>query len=209
MTQVVDNLHIDLFDTTNIDIIRYKSKPLAVLDLDETLIKAFPYPLDHPCDFMTCNLYVYKRPFLEYFLKTLSIKYDIAIWSAGGYDYVKNVVEYIIPKNVNVCFVYSNYQCEYNETIHPTKPLSKLSKYAYDNIIIIDDNGDWTPENHKNCIIPSKYNGNQYDCELINILYYLDYISDYSDFKSMPHKNWREIVDLVINDIDLSILETF
>jgi len=214
MTEIVVDNHLIVqdFDSTNIDIIEYRRRPLLVLDLDETLIKSFSDPLEHPFDFFVCDMYVYKRPFLEYFLKTVSIKYDIAIWSAGGSEYVKQVVEHIIPKNVYVQFVYSKNQCEYsliNETLQLIKPLSKIYKYNYDNMIIIDDNGDLTRENHQHCIIPEKYNGTQYDCELINILYYLDYILAYPDFKVMPHREWRQIVDLVINQIDISVLNEF
>ena len=155
------------------------TRPLVVLDLDETLIFSSDYPLDRPASFNVFGLYVYKRPFLNYFLSALHYRYDIAIWSAGTKEYVDIIISHIIPPEIRLKFVWCKKQCIKEWVagrLEFTKPLSKI--YWYNHIVIVDDNGYATYENKDFCLVPRKFQGELLDSELLNILYYLETIYD-------------------------------
>jgi TFIIF-interacting CTD phosphatase-like protein len=174
-------------------------KQLIVLDLDETLVRTTDIPIHgRSPDFVWNNLYIYKRPFLIYFLIDTTRLYDIAIWSAGAEEYVHTVVNHFIPKNIKLQFVYSKQHCEIVNGIHFRKPLTKLSHLDYENILILDDNGHLTFENNKKCIIPNKYYGCSYDYELLDIATYLNHIHD----KNIDHHtNWKNALPLIIENL--------
>ena len=101
-------------------------KQLLVLDLDETLVRTTDTPIfGRQPDLIWNNLYIYKRPFLTYFLLDTSRLYDIGIWSAGMEDYVQTIVNHFIPKNIQLQFVYSKQHCENVNGVYVGKPLTK------------------------------------------------------------------------------------
>ena len=79
-----------------------KKKILLVLDLDETLIHATEQKLKIDIDFQYANYFVYIRPYLEWFLETMSANFKLAIWSSADDKYVKEIVEKIKPEILNL-----------------------------------------------------------------------------------------------------------
>ncbi len=68
-------------------------KLLVILDLDETLIHANPIALERQdWDFEYESYKVYKRPFLDEFLKELPKHFKVAVWSSASDDYVQYIV---------------------------------------------------------------------------------------------------------------------
>jgi TFIIF-interacting CTD phosphatase-like protein len=173
-------------------------KQLLVLDLDETLVRTTDTPIfGRQPDLIWGNLYIYKRPFLTYFLIDASRLYDIAIWSAGMEEYVLTIVEHFIPKNIKLQFIYTKQHCENVNGIYVGKPLTKLLHLDYENILILDDNGHLTCENDKKCIIPNKYHGDSYDYELLDVATYLSFIHD----KNIDHHaNWKNVLPLIMDN---------
>ena len=173
-------------------------KQLLVLDLDETLVRTTDTPIfGRQPDLIWNNLYIYKRPFLTYFLLDTSRLYDIGIWSAGMEDYVQTIVNHFIPKNIQLQFVYSKQHCENVNGVYVGKPLTKLLHLDYDNILILDDNGHLTLENDKKCIIPNKYYGTSHDYELLDVATYLTYIHD----KNIDHHaHWKNVLPLIMDN---------
>src|SRR5262249_54690264 len=85
---------------------------LLILDLDETLVHTTEAPLaDCSCDFRYLSYYVHKRPYLDLFLDACSSLYDIAVWSAGGDDYVRFVIAKIFPPHVAPRFIFTAQRC--------------------------------------------------------------------------------------------------
>ncbi len=59
---------------------KIESKPLLILDLDETLIFGSEDRLHREADFRVGPFFLYKRPFLDQFLKSVSRR---LMWRSG------------------------------------------------------------------------------------------------------------------------------
>ena len=82
------------------------NKISLILDLDETLIHASKVKLESECDFEVFNYKVYKRPFLSDFINSVGEKFDLAIWSTANEEYALQIVDKIIPEDINLIFVW-------------------------------------------------------------------------------------------------------
>jgi len=76
-----------------------------VLDLDETLVHCSVEPLEKPdivfpVDFngTTYEIYARKRPYLEYFLKTVSKQFEICVFTASQQIYADKLLDYLDPE---------------------------------------------------------------------------------------------------------------
>ena len=73
----------------------FKTRPLLILDLDETLVFGSEWELKYRCDFEVGPYFIYTRPFLDEFLKLVSSAYDLAIWSSASSEYVHAIADRI------------------------------------------------------------------------------------------------------------------
>ena len=78
-----------------------------VLDLDETLIHCSPAPNPKVPYHFTIDLafedgnfkaFVYKRPFMDYFLSEVTRKYEVVIFTASEKAYAKPILDTIDPQ---------------------------------------------------------------------------------------------------------------
>jgi Dullard-like phosphatase family protein len=76
----------------------------VVLDLDETLVHASLTPpdvydikIDIPTDGQSATVYVQKRPGVDEFIRTVSIEFDVFIFTASHINYAIPVVHAILP----------------------------------------------------------------------------------------------------------------
>jgi RNA polymerase II subunit A small phosphatase-like protein len=58
-------------------------KKLLILDIDETLIYATEASLPRQADFLVGQYHIYKRPFLNVFLKNCLDWFEIAVWTSS------------------------------------------------------------------------------------------------------------------------------
>jgi RNA polymerase II subunit A small phosphatase-like protein len=56
------------------------TRPLLILDLDETLIFGSEDELDRSCDFRVGPFFIYQRPSLHEFLTAVKQHHDLAIY---------------------------------------------------------------------------------------------------------------------------------
>jgi RNA polymerase II subunit A small phosphatase-like protein len=73
-----------------------------VLDLDETLVHASKYPMEHwefeldiEIDTTRCTLYAVRRPGLHAFLAALYPHFEIAIYTASRQEYADRMIDYM------------------------------------------------------------------------------------------------------------------
>jgi len=177
-----------------------RKKPLLVLDLDETLIHSSTYPINTECIYIEeFGYYVYKRPFLDYFLTEVSKYYDIGIWSAGTDDYVETIIDMILPVDVDPIFVFGRSMCQlknvdgYRVFVKPLRILQDFG-YCLSKMLIVDDTPQKCVENFGNAIIPNPYLFNTSDRELLDILAYLVGLKGSEDFTNHQHYKWKQIV---------------
>jgi len=184
------------------------SKPLVILDVDQTLIFATKETLIRPPDFEVFNYVVYKRPNLNEFITRLEKSYEIAIWSSAGNDYVNSIIEQL-ELNVKIQFIWGRNEAtqkrqlnDYYETGNDTeyyyvKPLKKVKRKGYDleRILIIDDSPHKSKLNYGNAIYPKPYKGETEDNELLKLIDYLESIKDEPNFRKIEKRNWNRNYD--------------
>lgn len=180
-------------------------KPLAILDLDETLIFASKEKLNRDPDFEVFGYQVYKRPNLMEFINRLSTNYDLAIWSSAGNDYVESIIVKL-KLDTNLKFVWGRnqatqkrqlnnfYETGNEDELYYVKSLKKVKRKGYNlgRILIIDDSPHKSELNYGNAIYPKSYKGNKEDDELLKLVTYLESIKDESNFREIEKRNWRK-----------------
>ena len=187
---------------------QYKNqdKTLLILDVDETLIHATDKVLSLPIDFKVFNYNVYKRPFLDEFLVAIKNHFLLALWSSASDDYVIEIANQIIPKEMSLEFIWGRSRCTYqynsqeellNEEIqdhyHYIKPLKKLKKKGFklDRILIVDDSPHKSKDNFGNVIYPRAFVGNPKDVELKLLAKYLISLKDKENVRRIEKRNWQ------------------
>ncbi len=183
-------------------------KPLAILDVDETLIYATKEKLLREPDFEIFDYKVYKRPNLNDFVNRLEKSYDIAIWSSAGNDYVNSIMN-LLNLDVKIKFIWGRNEAiqrrqlnDYYETGNDTelyyvKPLKKVKRKGYEleRILIIDDSPNKSKLNYGNAIYPKSYKGEMTDSELLKLIEYLESIKDEPNFRKIEKRNWSRKYD--------------
>lgn len=186
------------------------SKPLLILDLDETLVYASEKrPDTTQADFELYDYKVSKRPFLNHFLNEIKHYYQIAVWSSASDDYVAEVVLHIFPANYPLLFVWGRSKAtqkldisqmdidsyfNYFNHLHYIKRLSKVKRkfnIPLEQMLIVDDTPFKSQYNYGNAVYPSEYNGNPNDDELKLLLKYLVSISNKENFRSFEKRFWK------------------
>ena len=185
------------------------SKPLLILDLDETLIHATPDQLNYSFNFKAFHYYIYLRPHVHEFLYQVSQYYQLAIWSSASDDYVHEVIQQLIPTNITLQFVWGRSRCtaKYNPKIdefgyyhdnywshyHYIKPLKKVYKQGYDlkKVLIVDDSPHKVANSYGNAIYSKAFTGQEDDNELLLLLKYLITIVSTPNFRKIEKRFWR------------------
>jgi Dullard-like phosphatase family protein len=148
-----------------------KQKLKIFLDLDNTLIYSTFYKLPNINTILTYDkkYHIYKRPYLDTFLSTLSSFADIFVYTSSTQDYADKILKVIDKKGIIKKKYYRqnciNYQNRYFKDILKLNPSLSNS----DDLIIIDDNPS-IYLNMKENIIPIKFwEGEQNDDSLLKI----------------------------------------
>lgn len=187
----------------------HTEKILLILDLDETLIHARTEPLERPADFKVFDYHVYKRPYLEAFLKNVTTHFQLAVWSSASDDYVEEVVNSIFVNKEDLVFVWGRSRCTYTRNYqiddygyyqvdngshyHYTKRLQKLKRKDFDlkRMLIVDDTPHKCRHNYGNAIYPKAYEGAIVDEELLHLASYLLSLEKLDNVRRVEKRNWR------------------
>jgi len=178
-------------------------KPLLILDIDETLIHT---KLDefsnHIYDFKfsvngKSSFYTKKRPYLDQFLDYAFENFDIAIWTASGEDYAKEIIKNIGILESSLKFLYTKDKCTIKYSFdyfnhYGIKNLNKLKKKGYDlnRVLIIDDIRDTAINNYGNLILIKPFKDDNNDTELLKLISYLQKIKDEPNYRRIEKRGW-------------------
>ena len=189
------------------------NKILLILDIDETLIHATDKILSRQPDFTVFKYHVYKRPFLDEFLREMKEYFLLAVWSSASEDYVSAIVDQVFPKEWVLEFVWGSSRCTMKRNLwddpeawkennrwqeyYSTKPLKKVRRRGYqlDRILIVDDSPHKSRQNYGNAIHPAAFEGNPNDDELKHLAEYLKLLKDKPTIRNIEKRNWRKQVD--------------
>jgi RNA polymerase II subunit A small phosphatase-like protein len=174
-------------------------KPLLILDLDETLIFASEQRMEREPDF-TCGPYsIYCRPHLDEFFREIVTTFRFGVWTSATEDYMECVVKNVIPKEIELAFVFGGQRC--TQVLDPNtgemkwvKDLKKIKKkgYTLDRVIMVDDTASMLERNYGNLIRVSPWRGSTEDDELFYLVKYLNKISGVSSFRNIEKRFWRK-----------------
>lgn len=185
-----------------------ENKILLILDLDETLIHARQEALNEQAAFNVFDYHIYKRPFLDAFLEAVKDDFILAIWSSASDDYVEEIVKRIIPKSIDLAFVWGNSRCTYRRNFnledsgynddfknhyHYIKPLKKLKRQGYklSKILIVDDSPHKSKDNYGNAIYIKEFVGAAKDTELKLLAKYLKTLKNKENVRLIEKRNWQ------------------
>jgi RNA polymerase II subunit A small phosphatase-like protein len=181
-------------------------KPLLILDIDETLIHAESFPKEFEdkikFDFKFKEnekslYYVIKRPYLNEFLNYVFENFEVAIWTAAGYEYAEEILKGIGIDKKNLTFFYTQENCtiklDYESSqYYGVKNLNKLKKKGYDldKILIVDDISKTAINNYGNLIKIKQFKDDSDDIELLKLISYLEKIKNEPNYRSIEKRGW-------------------
>ncbi|MDX1930529.1 MAG: HAD family hydrolase [Pirellulaceae bacterium] len=176
------------------------TRPLLILDLDETLIYGSETRLHREADFTVGPFHVYKRPGVDRFLVTVNQYYDLAIWSSASGDYVNGIAAAFRPIVREWMFVWSRSRCvrrmcaETFEMI-PIKDLKKAARQGFplERIFIVDDTREKVSRNYGNAIYIPEFVGSDNDCELQQLQRFLIHLHSEPNFRKIEKRGWRSL----------------
>lgn len=191
-------------------------KKTLVLDLDETLIHSVFRPVDNadmiikiPDEItdhqgntysLTNDIYVFKRPGVDMFLKRLSRYYELVIFTASIDKYANPVIDTLDKNNLTRHRLYREH-CTFMYNVF-IKDLTKLGRKMED--ILILDNSPISYLFQKQNALPIKtWLDDKNDIELYKYLRLLEYLARVDDVRRIITK----IVDQTKNQIDFEIFD--
>eukprot|EP01117_Protostelium_nocturnum_P004290 TRINITY_DN1568_c0_g1_i2.p1 TRINITY_DN1568_c0_g1~~TRINITY_DN1568_c0_g1_i2.p1 ORF type:complete len:236 (-),score=38.38 TRINITY_DN1568_c0_g1_i2:176-883(-) len=166
------------------------SKKILVLDLDETLVHSttkrtikFDYQVEVVIDSVLCKFYVSKRPFVEFFLKTISEWFEVVIFTASLKPYANAVIDQLDPHGFITKRLYRE-SCV-NKGNGYVKDLSKVHE-DLSQVMILDNSPVAYALHRENAIPISDWlANNSEDEELLDLLPFLNGIRPTKDVRSI------------------------
>ena len=192
-TRNIKTKNLSINDNTNN---KYNNnKKTLILDLDETLVHSLFKPEKANNNIIKPDIYlkiffnnkyqeifVYKRPFLDVFLKEMNKLYNIYVFTASIELYAKPLLEKLDKNNLIKKKFYRE-SCIFSEGKF-IKNLNSLNLNLKLNDVIIIDNNPFSFKFNKNNGIPIKsWHFDKSDAELIKIIPLLKYLSKTYDVR--------------------------
>jgi RNA polymerase II subunit A small phosphatase-like protein len=174
-----------------------QSKKTLLLDLDNTLIyasKEIPDILDYTTVFFEKGgeyivRYVIKRPGVLKFLKKLSKRFNLCVYTAAEEIYARKVIE---ATNISK-YIYTLYDRSHCEKINKTGYLKNIWSLGFEQTqaVLIDDLVAQAKYQPENCIHMKPFEGEVSDRELYALYPFLQKLSTVEDVRSVQ-KNLAE-----------------
>jgi len=181
--------------------IERQSRPLLILDLDETLLYATADRLDRPPCFAFEKYAVYLRPFARQFLAGCVELFDIAVWSSASTDYVAAMVSELFRCPTALRFVWARPRCTLRYdgeamTRYWVKDLKKVRRKGIplSRVIIVDDEPRKCERNYGNAVYVRSFTGDPADRELLHLAEYLETLATVADVRRVEKRGWRSKV---------------
>lgn len=186
-------------------------KKLLILDLDETLIYATEASLPRQADFLVKPYYIYKRPFLDVFLKNCLDWFEVAVWTSSTPSYAIAIVSAIFENPKTLSFVWASDRCtvacdlEWSQYYH-RKILKKVKRKGYpiESIIAVDDTPQKWERSYGNLVRVNPFEGDETDDELKYLLLYLDKLRYEENIRSVEKRFWRNRLTRSIRESEIS-----
>ena len=173
-------------------------KKLLILDIDETLIYATEASLPRQADFLVGQYHIYKRPFLNVFLKNCLDWFEVAVWTTSTPSYASAIVSAIFENPKTLSFVWASDRCTVAYDIewfeyYNRKNIKKVKRKGYrlESIIAVDDTPQKWERSYGNLVRVNPFEGEETDDELKYLLLYLDQLRYEENIRSVEKRFWR------------------
>lgn len=173
-------------------------KKLLILDLDETLIYATETNLEHDFDFIVGQYFVYKRPFLDDFLKFCLENFEVAVWTSSTRNYATQIIDNIFDYKDEISFFWARERCtisfDEEERINfYEKKLVKIKKRGFNlqSVIVVDDSPEKWRSSYGNLVRVKPFFGETDDDELNRLIIYLERLKNIENIRKFEKRNWR------------------
>lgn len=171
---------------------------LLILDLDETLIYGVEQPLARDADLRVGPFRVYLRPHVREFIAGVAKCYRLAVWTSAGESYAGAVVRELFPAPFALQFVWSCERCvrrldaETREYYY-VKDLRKVKRrgFSLERVLVVDDSPEKLERHYGNHVRVRRFEGDEADVELRNLLPYLEGLRDAENFRRIEKRHWR------------------
>ncbi len=175
------------------------TKPLLILDVDETLIYVALAPLARPPDFYVHRMPAYRRPYLDDFVRHAASLFRLGIWSSATEDYLGEAIPRIIPSSIELAFAWGRKRCtpRVDSTrqgrVTYLKDLKKVRRHGFDlrHVLVVDDSPEKVERSYGNAIYVSPYEGALEDMELPALSRYLNTLVSADDVRQIEKRGWR------------------
>ncbi|QEG01425.1 NLI interacting factor-like phosphatase [Stieleria maiorica] len=174
------------------------TRPLLILDLDETLIHGAESRLHRDADFKVGPFHIYMRPHLQAFFDSIARHFDVAIWSSASPDYVDGIASMLARFVTSWQFVWSRVRCV--QRMDPEmmtkifiKDLRKVKRRGFDldRVLMVDDTRHKVSRNYGNAIYIPPYEGKDEDAELPQLAKYVNSLRHEPNFRRIEKRGWR------------------
>ena len=173
-------------------------KKLLILDIDETLIDATEAFLPRQVDFSVEQYHIYKRPFLNVFLKNCLDWFEVAVGTSSTPSYAIAIVSAIFEDPKTLSFVWASDRCTVAYDLewfeyYNRKNLKKVKRKGYrlESIIAVDDTPQKWERSYGNLVRVNPFEGEETDDELKYLLLYLDQFRYEENIRSVEKRFWR------------------
>ena len=178
-----------------------ESPILPILDLDETLLHATEEPLRRGHDFLVGPYAVYLRPFLSEFLTACSACFRLAVWSSATDEYVRPVVERIMPTGIEPVFAWDRSRCgrRYDPERFEddfVKDLKKVKRLGYrlERVLIADDTPRKVHRHYGNAVYVPPFYGDPEDETLPRLARFLISLRHVANVRAVEKRGWSRSV---------------
>lgn len=186
-----------------------EEKILLILDLDETLIHATTHLIREEYACKVAHYYVYKRPYLDEFIRVCAENFKIGIWSSASDDYVREIVKQILPQDIELAFIWGRSRCtpvflpqtdtfgyynlDVSSHLEYTKPFKKIRRKGFDlkKVLIVEDTPAKVRNSYGNAIYIQEYKGEAEDIELYYLARYLLTLKEVANVRIIEKRGWR------------------
>lgn len=183
------------------------SRPLLVLDLDETLW----YGVE-PADGEVVRVQL--RPYLRHFLEQVAHDYNLAVWTAASGDWMRGGLDVLRAETgfdlaSRAVFLWDRDRCSWRRgedgDLSWRKPARKFragwlrARYPRGRILAVDD----VPGNYAcgygHLVRVTPWTGDVSDTELQHLATYLRSIAATDDFRALEKRGWRSRLQLSVS----------
>jgi Dullard-like phosphatase family protein len=163
------------------------------LDLDETLVYSSELLIEGE-NGDESKLLVYPRPGASEFLKAVSEKYELVVFTAAELSYAQEAVDILDPEQRYIKRILARDSCIRVTTQHLTKDLRIIADRALSDLLIADNDITNFAFQLEHGIPVSSYVGAEEDNELECLQYYLEELYDEPDIIAANRKRMRLVL---------------